>query len=59
MPTNGNIGLLANMEKRVSPLWDCILSAEDFPKYKPEPAVYLGFWESRAYEYASSIRTKS
>ncbi|SFH61591.1 2-haloacid dehalogenase [Collimonas sp. OK307] len=40
--SNGNIGLLANMAKHASLPWDCILSAEVFHKYKPDPATYLG-----------------
>lgn len=40
--SNGNIGLLANMAKHASLPWDCILSAEVFRKYKPDPATYLG-----------------
>jgi 2-haloacid dehalogenase len=40
--SNGNIGLLANMAKNASLPWDCILSAEVFHKYKPDPATYLG-----------------
>ncbi|WP_439007802.1 haloacid dehalogenase type II [Ralstonia holmesii] len=40
--SNGNIGLLANMAKRAALPWDCILSAEVFRKYKPDPATYLG-----------------
>jgi 2-haloacid dehalogenase len=40
--SNGNIGLLTNMAKRAGLPWDCILSAEVFKKYKPDPAVYLG-----------------
>jgi len=40
--SNGNIGLLTNMAKAASLPWDCILSAEVFRKYKPDPAVYLG-----------------
>jgi 2-haloacid dehalogenase len=40
--SNGNIGLLTNMAKRAGLPWDCILSAEVFRKYKPDPAVYLG-----------------
>lgn len=40
--SNGNIGLLANMAKHAGLPWDCILSAEDFGKYKPDPATYLG-----------------
>ncbi|ABM34048.1 haloacid dehalogenase type II [Paracidovorax citrulli] len=40
--SNGNIGLLANMAKGAGLPWDCILSAEVFRAYKPDPAVYLG-----------------
>lgn len=40
--SNGNIGLLANMAKRAALPWDCILSAEVFRAYKPDPATYLG-----------------
>jgi len=38
--SNGNLGLLTNMAKRAGLPWDCILSAEVFRKYKPDPAVY-------------------
>jgi 2-haloacid dehalogenase len=40
--SNGNIGLLTNMAKRAGLPWDCILSAEVFCAYKPDPATYLG-----------------
>jgi 2-haloacid dehalogenase len=40
--SNGNIGLLADMAKNAGLPWDCILSAEVFNKYKPDPATYLG-----------------
>ena len=40
--SNGNIGLLTNMAKHAGLPWDCILSAEVFQKYKPDPATYLG-----------------
>lgn len=40
--SNGNIGLLAHMAKRAALPWDCILSAEVFRAYKPDPATYLG-----------------
>jgi 2-haloacid dehalogenase len=33
------------MAKRASLPWDCILSAEVFHKYKPDPATYLGVAE--------------
>jgi 2-haloacid dehalogenase len=39
---NGNLGLLTNMAKRAGLPWDCILSAEVFRAYKPDPATYLG-----------------
>ncbi|MBL0944262.1 MAG: haloacid dehalogenase type II [Hydrogenophaga sp.] len=40
--SNGNIGLLTNMAKRGGLPWDCVLSAEVFRAYKPDPRVYLG-----------------
>src|ERR1051325_10876196 len=39
--SNGNISLLANMAKHAGLPWDCILSAENVRRYKPDPAVYL------------------
>ena len=40
--SNGNIGLLTNMAERAGLPWDCVLSAEVFRAYKPDPATYLG-----------------
>lgn len=40
--SNGNMGLLANMAKQAGLPWDCVLSAEVFRAYKPDPATYLG-----------------
>jgi 2-haloacid dehalogenase len=40
--SNGNIGLLTNMAKRAGLPWDCVLSAEVFRAYKPDPATYSG-----------------
>lgn len=40
--SNGNIGLLTNMAKRAGLPWDCVLSAEVFRAYKPDPRVYRG-----------------
>jgi 2-haloacid dehalogenase len=40
--SNGNLGLLARMAKRAGLPWDCVLSAEVFRAYKPDPAAYLG-----------------
>lgn len=40
--SNGNIGLLTNMAKHGGLPWDCILSAEVFRAYKPDPSTYLG-----------------
>ena len=39
--SNGNISLLTNMAKRAGLAWDCILSAENVRRYKPDPSVYL------------------
>ena len=40
--SNGNIGLLTHMAKRAGLPWDCVLSAEVFRAYKPDPSTYLG-----------------
>lgn len=40
--SNGNIGLLTHMAKRAGLPWDCVLSAEVFRAYKPDPQAYLG-----------------
>jgi 2-haloacid dehalogenase len=50
--SNGNIGLLTNMAKRADLPWDCILSAEVFRAYKPDPATYLGV--ARVFDLAPS-----
>ena len=50
--SNGNIGLLTNMAKRAGLPWDCILSAEVFRAYKPDPATYLGV--ARVFDVPSS-----
>jgi 2-haloacid dehalogenase len=39
--SNGNISLLTNMAKYAGLPWDCILSAENVKRYKPDPEVYL------------------
>jgi 2-haloacid dehalogenase len=40
--SNGNVALLVNMAKHADLRWDCILSAELFKAYKPDPEVYKG-----------------
>lgn len=40
--SNGNLGLLTAMAKRAGLPWDCVLSAEVFRAYKPDPRAYLG-----------------
>ena len=40
--SNGNLGLLTHLSKRAGLPWDCILSAEVFKAYKPDPRTYLG-----------------
>ncbi len=40
--SNGNLGLLTHMAKRAGLPWDCVLSAEVFHAYKPDPRTYLG-----------------
>ena len=38
--SNGGVGLLVNMAKFGGLPWDCVLSAEMFGRYKPDPRVY-------------------
>jgi 2-haloacid dehalogenase len=40
--SNGNFALLTNMAKHAGLPWDCIISAELFRTYKPNPEVYRG-----------------
>jgi 2-haloacid dehalogenase len=40
--SNGNLSLLTAMAKRAGLPWDCVLSAEIFHHYKPDPETYLG-----------------
>jgi 2-haloacid dehalogenase len=40
--SNGNVALLVSMAKYAGLTWDCILSAELFGHYKPDPEVYQG-----------------
>jgi 2-haloacid dehalogenase len=40
--SNGTLALLTNMAKRAGLPWDCVLSADLFGRYKPDPATYLG-----------------
>jgi 2-haloacid dehalogenase len=40
--SNGNVALLVNMAKHARLPWDCVLSAELFRHYKPDPEAYLG-----------------
>lgn len=40
--SNGNLGLLTDMARYAGLPWDCVLSAEVFRAYKPDPRVYLG-----------------
>ena len=40
--SNGNVALLVDMAKNGALPWDCVLSAELFHHYKPDPEVYRG-----------------
>ncbi len=40
--SNGNFSLLTEMAKHAGLPWDCIVSAELFGHYKPDPECYLG-----------------
>ena len=40
--SNGNFSLLTEMAKHSGLPWDCVISAELFGHYKPDPETYLG-----------------
>ncbi len=40
--SNGNFSLLVEMARHAGLPWDCIVSAELFGHYKPDPETYLG-----------------
>lgn len=40
--SNGNISLLTDMAKNAGLPWDCVISAELFGHYKPDPQAYQG-----------------
>lgn len=40
--SNGNFSLLTEMARHAGLPWDCIISAELFGHYKPDPETYLG-----------------
>jgi len=40
--SNGNVSLLTHMAKNAGLPWDCVISAELFGHYKPDPEAYLG-----------------
>lgn len=40
--SNGNVSLLTNMARHAGLPWDCVLSAELFRHYKPDPEAYQG-----------------
>lgn len=51
--SNGNIALLTYMAKNAGLPWDCVLSAEVFQAYKPDPRAYLGVADVFGVEAAS------
>jgi 2-haloacid dehalogenase len=50
--SNGNLSLLTHMAKHAGLPWDCLLSAEIFRAYKPDPETYLGV--ARTFDVAPS-----
>ena len=40
--SNGNLSLLVDMARNAGLPWDCVISAELFRHYKPDPETYLG-----------------
>lgn len=39
--SNGNFAWLVDLGKHAGLPWDCVLTAENFQRYKPDPKVYL------------------
>lgn len=48
--SNGDVACLVNMAKQVGLPWDCILCAEIFRHYKPDPEVYRSAIELLGWE---------
>jgi len=48
--SNGDVACLVNMAKYGGLPWDCILCAEIFRHYKPDPEVYRGAIELLGWE---------
>jgi len=48
--SNGDIACLVNMAKHGGLPWDCVLCAEVFRHYKPDPEIYLGAIELLGWE---------
>jgi 2-haloacid dehalogenase len=46
--SNGDVGMLVEMARRGGLPWDCVLCAQIFRAYKPDPRVYLGAVEMLA-----------
>jgi 2-haloacid dehalogenase len=55
--SNGNTSLLVNMAKHAGLPWDCVLSAETFKAYKPDPRTYLGAAEILGLKPAEVMMT--
>ncbi len=55
--SNGNTSLLVNMAKHAKLPWDCVLSAETFKAYKPDPRAYLGAAEILGLKPAEVMMT--
>lgn len=53
--SNGNVALLVNMAKHARLPWDCVLSAELFRHYKPDPEVYQGAARLLGFEPAQLL----
>ena len=53
--SNGNVALLVNMAKHAGLPWDCVLSAELFQHYKPDPEVYQGAARLLGFEHDEEL----
>ena len=53
--SNGNVSLLVDLSRHGGLTWDCVLSAELYRAYKPDPKVYLGAAEMLGVKPAETM----
>jgi 2-haloacid dehalogenase len=55
--SNGNLSLLTEMAKFAGLPWDCILGADLFRRFKPDPEIYLGASDILGFEPSQVMMT--